>query len=50
MNASNGGNEKPNVGDRHGSEMGEAVEEQGADQRPEQGNEDDAGDEDLKEK
>lgn len=48
INASNGGNEKPNVGDRHGSNMGEAEEEQGADQRPEQGNKDDAGDEDLK--
>ena len=53
INASNGGNEKPNVGDRHGSDMGEAEEDQGADQRAdhgaEQGNEDDAGDEDLKE-
>ena len=52
INTSNGGNEKPNVGDHHGSDMGEAEEDQGADQRAdhgaEQGNEDDAGDEDLK--
>ena len=45
INASDGGNEKPNVGDHHGSDMGEAEEEEGADQRPEQGNKDDAGDE-----
>lgn len=57
INASNGVNEKPNVGDHHDSDMGEAKEEpgadqeadQGADQGTEQGNEHDvAGDEDEK--
>ena len=50
INASNGINEKPNVGDHHDSDMGEAEEEPGADQGTEQDNKDGvAGDEEEKE-